>query len=365
MNNVLVLDAHLRPSLAIIRSLGRKGINVSAVSEHLLAMGALSKYCHQRFLIPNPRNKTADFLDSLIKILRSKSYDCVFVSRTHTAYLLSQHQKELSSYTRIPTPCLDVFEIAYQKEKTLEIAQQNNISVPRIYDMEEVHHRAINYPVIIKSLRRHGMGINICRSASELQSRLKKMTKMHGPCIVQEYIPNGGEIGVYALLNNNSQPRAAIMQRRIRTCYSYGGASTLRETIKDDNLMRRSLDFLKRLKWTGVAMVEFRIDQRDGTTYLLEINPRFWGSLELSIYAGIDFPYLLYRMLMEGDIEPVFNYQESVRTRWLFGDVRQFLLNFGTLDNTKFFSLQTHDDIISIDDMLPAIYGSLSIFTRN
>jgi predicted ATP-grasp superfamily ATP-dependent carboligase len=365
MGTALILDSELRPSLAAIRSLGRKGIKVSVASDSPFAMGILSKYSHQRYMLPNPRNNATAFLDSLLKILRSESFDCVFASRTHTAYLLAQHQKELSSYTRISTPRLEVFEIAYQKEKTLQIARQNNITVPKIYDMEEVHDGAVNYPVIIKSLRRHGMGINICKTASELQNRLKKMTKMHGPCIVQEYIPNGGEIGVYTLLNNNSQPRAAIMQRRIRTCYSYGGASTLRETIKDEELMQRTLDFLKRLQWTGVAMMEFRIDQRNGTAYLLEINPRFWGSLELSIYAGIDFPFLLYRMLMEGDIEPVFNYQEGVKTRWLFGDVRQLLLNFGALDNTNFFSLKTHDDIIQMDDILPAIYGSLSIFTRN
>jgi predicted ATP-grasp superfamily ATP-dependent carboligase len=360
-----VLDAQLRSSLAIIRSLGRKGINISAASEYSIAMGALSKYCHQRFLLPNPRNNAAGYLDSLIKILKDESFDCIFVSRTHTAYLLSQHQKELSFYTRIPTPRLEVFEIAYCKEKTLQVALQNDISVPKIYNSDEVDNGTVNYPVIIKPLRKHGMAINICRSTSELQKRLKKMTQMHGQCIVQEYIPNGGEIGVYALLNNNSQPRAAIMQRRIRTCYSYGGASTLRETIKNDDLMQRSLDFLKKLSWTGVAMVEYRIDQRNGKPYLLEINPRFWGSLELSIYAGIDFPFLLYRMLMDGDVEPVFSYHAGVRTRWLFGDIRQILLNFGALDNTNFFSLQTHDDIISKDDMLPSIYGGLSIFNRN
>jgi predicted ATP-grasp superfamily ATP-dependent carboligase len=365
MNNVLVLDAQLRPSLAIIRSLGRKGINVSTASEHSLAMGSLSKYSHQRFLLPNPRKKTSEYLDSLIKILRNESFDCVFASRTYTAYLLSQHQKELSSYTRIPTPRLEVFEIAYQKEKTLQTAQQNDIFVPKIYTSGELRNGAVDYPVIIKSSRKHGLSIKICESPSELQSRLKKMTQKHGPCMVQEYIPNGGEIGVYALLNKNSQPRAAIVQRRIRTCFSYGGASTLRETIKNDDLLHRSLDFLKKLTWIGVAMMEFRIDKRNGRVYLLEINPRFWGSLELSIYAGIDFPYMLYRMLLDGDVEPVFNYQSGVRTRWLFGDVRQFILNFGTLDNAGFFSLQTHDDVISKDDMLPSIYGSLSILTRN
>jgi len=43
-------------------------------------------------------------------------------------------------------------------------------------------------------------------------------------------------------------------------------------------------------------MVEFRVDARDGTAKLMEVNPRFWGSLQLSILSGADFPYLLYNL---------------------------------------------------------------------
>ena len=358
----LVLDAQLRPSLAIIRSLGRKGIKVSAASKFSLSMGTLSKYCHRRYLLPDPQSKTTDFLDSLINILRNESFDCIFASHTYTAYLLSKHQKELSSYTRIPPPRFEIFEIAYQKEKVLQFAQKNGISIPKVYDQED---EKIEFPVVIKPLRRHAVGICICNSTQELQKSLKNMTKRYGPCIIQEYIPNGGEIGAYALLNNKSQARAALLQRRIRTCYPYGGASTIRETIRNDDLLQLALDFLKKLSWSGVAMVEFRINQRNGEAYLLEINPRFWGSLELSIYAGIDFPFLLYRMLIEGDVESVMNYHEGVKTRWLFGDIRQLIHNFGKMNNSNFFSLTTHDDIISKDDILPSIYGSLSIFTQN
>jgi predicted ATP-grasp superfamily ATP-dependent carboligase len=365
MAHVLVLDAHLRPSLAVIRSLGRRGFHVTTASERFFPMGPLSKYSRQNYLLPNPRKHPVRYLDSLVKILQNDSYDCVFVSHTSTAYLLSRHQQELSLYTKIPTPCSEVFEVAYQKEKTLQKALQLGIPVPKIYEADQVQRGDVTYPVIVKSLRRHGMGITLCGSASELRRCLHKMTKVHGPCIVQDYIPNGGEIGVYALFNGRSQPRAAIMQRRLRTYYPYGGISTLRETIRDDTLMHQALDFLQRLSWTGVAMVEFRIDQRNRTPYLLEINPRFWGSLELSIYAGIDFPFLLYRMLMEGDIEPVFAYQAGVKARWWFGDLHQFLFGSGTFDNTKFFSQQVHDDIISKDDMLPVVYGSFSLFTRS
>ena len=73
-------------------------------------------------------------------------------------------------------------------------------------------------------------------------------------------------------------------------------------------------------------MVEFKRDARDGVSKLLEINGRFWGSLQLAVDAGIDFPYLLYRLAIDGDVEPVLTYDVGVRLRWWLGDVDWLLL---------------------------------------
>ena len=50
----------------------------------------------------------------------------------------------------------------------------------------------------------------------------------------------------------------------------------------------------------------------------MEINPKFWGSLGLSIESGVDFPYLACRMALDGDIDPVCQYPTGVKYRWLF-----------------------------------------------
>jgi predicted ATP-grasp superfamily ATP-dependent carboligase len=73
-------------------------------------------------------------------------------------------------------------------------------------------------------------------------------------------------------------------------------------------------------------MVEFKCDNRDGIPKLLEINGRFWGSLQLAVDAGIDFPYLLYRLAVDGDVEPEFTYEEGVCVRWWLGDLDWLLL---------------------------------------
>jgi len=68
-------------------------------------------------------------------------------------------------------------------------------------------------------------------------------------------------------------------------------------------------------------VVEFRIDARDGRPKLLEINPRFWGSLALSVQSGVEFPYVLYQLATGGTCRPALDYRTGVRTRQLLGDV--------------------------------------------
>jgi predicted ATP-grasp superfamily ATP-dependent carboligase len=67
-------------------------------------------------------------------------------------------------------------------------------------------------------------------------------------------------------------------------------------------------------------MVEFKKDSRDGTYKLMEINAKFWGSLDLSIASGVDFPYLTVIMALEGDIQPVLEYNKDMKFRWPFPD---------------------------------------------
>lgn len=93
----------------------------------------------------------------------------------------------------------------------------------------------------------------------------------------------------------------------------------------------------------------------------MEINPRFWGSLNQAICSGVDFPYLLYQMAVEGDIRPVFNYKTGVKTRWLMGDVRamvDYLLKSSNRyemlrDFLKIVDRDVHYDDLSIKDPLP------------
>ena len=119
---------------------------------------------------------------------------------------------------------------------------------------------------------------------------------------------------------------AAFAHRRIREKPPSGGVSVLRESIPIDQMMlTRSLALLRDFKWKGVAMVEYKLDSRTGVPYLMEINGRFWGSLQLAIDAGVDFPNLLMQLALGATPSPVMTYETGVRSRWEWGDMDHFL----------------------------------------
>jgi predicted ATP-grasp superfamily ATP-dependent carboligase len=109
-------------------------------------------------------------------------------------------------------------------------------------------------------------------------------------------------------------------------------------------------------------MVEFKRDARDGVAKLLEINGRFWGSLQLSVDAGVDFPYLLYQLALAGDVEPVSTYATGVRLRWWLGDVDWLLLRLREPDRLRALrefltpaGRLARGEILRRDDPAPAV----------
>ena len=118
---------------------------------------------------------------------------------------------------------------------------------------------------------------------------------------------------------------------------------------------------MKYFKWRGIAMIEYKVTS-DKKPYLMEINPRFWGSLPLAIASGVDFPYMLFRMAVDGDVRSVRDYKEGIVTRRLIpSDIKVFpyylLWSKSKLkfikDYLNFFGENVHYDILSRDDPLP------------
>lgn len=380
---VLVTDGAERASLVVTRSLGKRGIDVTVGESYNHCTTFLSKYCKNRVIYPSPDNDCDEFVEGLLDIVRGKEYEVIYPIREATTILVSYYKKEFEKHVRVPLPDYEKMMIVHDKGQTLKFALEHGIPCPQVYLVSSTDElkdlsRNIQYPVVIKPRcktiwkdRKPAMlkvtSRNYVHDEKELISRYKEIydTSLLPP-LIEEYIPGDG-YGVECLCRHG-EPRALFMHHRLREYPITGGASTLRESIYDEDLKNLTFELLGKLKWHGVAMVEFKRDRRDGIPKLMEVNGRFWGSLALSTAAGVDFPYLLHKMITEGDVEPVFDYQTGIKCRWLVpGDVLWLGSSLKQRNNRlsilrEFFDFRgQHDDIWSINDPLPALGALLDV----
>jgi D-aspartate ligase len=122
--------------------------------------------------------------------------------------------------------------------------------------------------------------------------------------MIQELVPGDGTVRLsFAALCENGRVMASLTARRRRQYpVDFGRNSTLVETIEDDVVARAARDLLAAMRWTGVVEVEFKRDPRTGRTLLLDVNTRGWTWQALGGRAGVDFPYLLWRMTSGRDV---------------------------------------------------------------
>ena len=120
------------------------------------------------------------------------------------------------------------------------------------------------------------------------------------------------------------------MFKEIRSVPVRGGSASYAESFYDPTLKEYGTRLLDSLNWHGVANVEFKQEKSTGRLKLMEVNPRFWGSLQLAIVSGVDFPWLMLRTALGETFPPVLDYQVNKQCRWLlFGDILHFFKNPG------------------------------------
>jgi len=279
---------------------------------------------------------------------------------------------------------------ALDKIETLRIAQQHGISCPKTVfgeDIDNIHEfsKEITYPVVIKprmkvtwtgekalilKVTQNNYAYNpqdFITKWMKLISILKKVGLQEDFLMVQEFVQGEG-YGVEALMHGG-QLKAIFMHRRLREYPTTGGASTLRESVMDIKLAQSGIRLLQAMEWEGVAMVEFRVNRSTGESKLIEVNGRFWGSLPLAINSGVDFPYLLYKSIVDKKNFDSSGYRIGLKQRWLAGDLLWLYTSLingdGIIKSVKEFlrSSGVPDDIMTLEDVAP-VCGQL-LFTLN
>jgi predicted ATP-grasp superfamily ATP-dependent carboligase len=367
---VLVLDGFWNKTLAAVRALGRRGVFVGAGERTRLAPALFSRHCRRRFVYPSPTRRPEDFLAALERELETGEYDVLLPMELATQLAVTESRERLARRARIPFADADRTRRVHDKGYLAAFARDHGIACPATVVPEGPAHAAASagdlpYPVLVKPRDSSGgRGIVRVERPADLAEAYARVHAAFPSPIVQACLPAGGDaVGVAVLTNFASEPRAAFVYRRIREYPPSGGPSTVRESIRDPGLQATAERLLSLLGWVGVAMVEFKVDPRDGQAKLLEVNPRFWGSLHHAILCGVDFPWLLCRLAVEGDVEPQGAYRVGVRSRSLLhGEAMHFLASPERWRlRPALWDFSVPDDVLSADDPLPVVGRIVSL----
>jgi len=293
---ILVTDGHLKAALSAVRSLGRRGFSVHTTQSRTGAtMSSLSAFCRQCHVLP-PYGDDDRFDTEFLELLRRERFDYVLPASDGAFRRISRQRESVREFTRVDLPPASSAELVLSKRGLLEFAQSLEIPIPAsvyLSPMESLDRvlDTLRFPIVVKVGGARGAydRVRYVNTVEELRRCVRDFRGAE-TIICQEYV-HGTGYGFFAFMADG-KPVATQMHERLWEYPITGGPSVFARTVDDPVVKTLALRLLDGLQWNGLAMVEFKRSSADGRDRLMEINPRLWGSLDLSIAAGVDFPHI-------------------------------------------------------------------------
>jgi protein-tyrosine-phosphatase/predicted ATP-grasp superfamily ATP-dependent carboligase len=385
-SRVLVLGDDVRSFLAVVRSLGRRGIEVDACPFDYGSIALRSRYIRRSYRLPPYSVDSGRWLAAMKALLDTGHYDLVIPCDDRTIIPLMRYAADFpDTVFALPNP--EAFDAFYDKHNTRELARSVDVPVApgRLLEPDDTADRLIaefGLPQAIKPRRSYALerpeirqGVVICTTREALQERLSEIA--HREEYFVEGFFDGVGVGV-SVLASKGRVLQAFEHHRVQEPVT-GGGSSYRISAEVDPRMRACVERASAAsKLNGVAMFEFRYNAATDDFILLEVNARLWGSLPLPVAAGLDFPYLLYRLLADRVEEPPQSYRIGFYGRNVTADMYSTLQNFSHLRSRepkvawrylmrslaqwlRVFTFNERHDCFAFDDMTPALleYGQL------
>lgn len=348
----LLTNAESAKTLACIRALGTKGIDVYVTGYYKHAPAFHSKYCKKHFVVHCPSEEDA-FLKDMLSIIKNENIDVLVPINSEETILLSKHATEITKHCKFPFEKYERMMLLHDKGKLMKLAAKLKVPIPKTFFINKASDlRKVNFPCVVKVTRsKSSKGVFYAKDMNELKKALKQHEASDK--IIQEYV-NGETRGV-SYLYHKGRMITYFAHKRLREYPVTGGPSSYRESINAPELVKIGKKILDYVRWDGLAMVEFKGGK------LLEINPRFWGSVNQAIQAGVNFPYLLVQKAAGNKISlKPGNYAIGVRTKLYLNDVRSII----SLIRARRYSLwrvfEIFDfrkcDELSFSDLAPFFY---------
>jgi predicted ATP-grasp superfamily ATP-dependent carboligase len=331
-NKILLLDGQHKNTLAILRHLGRtSSYEIHVVSYQKTSISFYSKYAHKKLIITDPLIDGEVYIRDLLQLLKNDNY-LALIPVSYISFLLcSSHKESILKYTHLTIAREESVRTASSKIATYRLAQQLEIPYPDFIEVDHIDDIGmieISYPCVIKAPFEIGKTVvEYVNNKAELIEKYATLCKTYHfrdklP-IIQKYIQGDGA-GFFAFYQHGIC-KSFFVHKRLREYPVTGGASTAAEGFYNSQVIEDGKKILDSLQWEGVAMVEFKKDNSTGLYNIMEINAKFWGSLDLALVSGVNFPQMMIDDALGKEIQVSENYK-MVRFQWILnGDLYHVL----------------------------------------
>jgi D-aspartate ligase len=303
--------------LGIVRSLGRHGVPTCVVDDEY-SIARFSRYVTHAVRVRDLRDerRTVETLLAVGRRFRLEGW-VLYATRDETVAAFSRYRSELEEVFRVTTPAWRTVQWAWDKRNTYWLARELGIPSPRTWcprDPRDVGEIDADYPLVIKPAIKerfiYATGSKAWRAddRAQLEQRVEQATKLvgSGEVMVQELIPGDGrhQFACCLFFKNGRAIGSMVARRRRQHPPEFGRASTYVETVEAPLLESLSERFLGAIDYYGLVELEYKLDPRDRSYKLLDVNARTWGYHSLGLRSGVDFPYLLFADQLGYRVEP-------------------------------------------------------------
>jgi predicted ATP-grasp superfamily ATP-dependent carboligase len=294
---VLVTEVQERSGLAAVRALALAGFAVGGAASSSPAQGHWSRYCTERFLMPDPRVSIEAYAAELEHVL-SRGFDIVLPSTDASLIAISEQRERFHDLTQVGLPPKETVRLTLDKVALLRIAAESDLPPPASIvcpDAVEVRSalQELGRPVLIKP---HGTAVPkdgglrsqrgvVVHNDRDVDAAVDLIAS---PFVVQRYLPDADVVSFAGVVAEKGLLALAAC-RYLRTWPPDAGAASFAQTIQpSDDLVRRVEDLLLRTGWRGIFELELLV--RGSEAHAMDLNPRLHGWLALAIRAGANLP---------------------------------------------------------------------------
>jgi predicted ATP-grasp superfamily ATP-dependent carboligase len=320
VTRALVADAHLRSSLAGIRALSRAGIEVLGLAAQRSAPGLWSSVLAGRSV--DGRAEGGAESRWLAVTAAAGGPVVVYPGQESTIDALARHVGA-DSEVLVPYASAEGLRAVRDKAGLERLAESAGLRAPVTVvraTAAELRRSPPAPPLVIKPVF-PGQSLATARplgSAEETAAVLAALPDDE-PLLVQERL--GGPLTALGLVvDYDGRLTASFQQVATRTWPVAAGASSVALSVAlDRELAERCAAMLHAAGYAGLAELQFMQGVRGPA--LIDVNPRFYGSLSLAVACGVNLPGAWHALVTGTPAPRPSEYRLGVSYRWLEGDL--------------------------------------------